>query len=344
MKEELKSLLTEWLGPLYEPAYYLAHALFPFLSDTVLNGVFIATAIVLALWFYLFRSSRATPASAGGFLRFLAPRDVFLHRSAVVDYKFYLVNAVFLSYVRLSVRVAGFVGLFHVADLVQRGLGSFLEQGQALGSPGLGAQVAYSIALVLAVDFAKFLAHFLQHKVPVLWEFHKVHHSAEVLTPITNYRLHPADVVLEQFLAATLTGLVAGVFGYWYPGKEVVELTIMNMGAIVFVYFLAANLRHSHIPLHFGWRVSHVLSSPYMHQIHHSSEVRHWDRNYALIFSFWDALFGSLYVPRGREEFRLGLPGGENERFRSVAALYFAPFVGAFWRLTGRPVPGTPTT
>jgi sterol desaturase/sphingolipid hydroxylase (fatty acid hydroxylase superfamily) len=344
LKDQLKSVLVEWLGPLYEPVYYAAQALFPFFSDNILNGVFVVSALVLALWFYLYATDRREPATARRFLRFLAPREVFLHRSALVDYRFYIVNTLFLSYVRLSVRVAGFVGLFQVAEFVQEGLGYVLGDGRPAAAPGLGAQIAFSIAMVLAVDFAKFFAHFLQHKVPLLWEFHKVHHSAEVLTPITNFRLHPMDVVLEQFLAAALIGLVAGAFGYWYPGQEIVELTILNFGAIVFVYFLAANLRHSHIPLHFGWRVSHVLSSPYMHQIHHSSEVRHWDRNYALIFSFWDALFGSLYVPRGREEFRLGLPGGENERFRSVTALYFAPFVGVFRRLMGRPASGATTT
>jgi sterol desaturase/sphingolipid hydroxylase (fatty acid hydroxylase superfamily) len=335
MLAQLKDIARDWLGPFYEPLVYLAYALFPFLGPHVLNGVFILSAIAIALWLYLRSQDEGGPKSAVSFFRYLVPRGVFLHKSALVDYKFYLVNSVFLSYISLSARVAGLVGLLQVADLVRVGLSELIGTSPAAAGPGLIGQVAYTLALVLAVDFAKFFAHFLQHKVPFLWEFHKVHHSAQVLTPLTNYRLHPVDVVLEQVLAAILAGAVIGAFGAFYSGG-LVELTIMNMGAIYFIYFLAANLRHSHIPLAFGWRVSHVLSSPYMHQIHHSSEVRHWDRNYGLIFSFWDYFFRSLYVPRGKEEFRLGLSGNENHRFESVGALYAAPFVGVYRKLTAR--------
>lgn len=335
MLQEAKELARLWLGALYEPMFYVAHALFPFFGPNVLNAVFLLSAVVLALWFYLYVSDGSEARNASGFLRFLVPRKVFLHKSAIVDYQFYLVNSLFLSYVGLSTRVAGLVGLLHIGDgvrgLFERGLGPQ----SAASEPALGAQLAFTLTMVLAVDFAKFFAHFLQHKVPVLWEFHKVHHSARVLTPLTNFRLHPVDVMLEQLLAAMLVGTVVGAFGFFYP-SGVVELTIMNIGVIYFVYFLAANLRHSHIPLAFGWRASHVFSSPYMHQIHHSSEQRHWDKNYALIFSFWDALFRSLYVPRGREEFRLGLSGNEDRRFESVAALYLAPFGGAFRKALGR--------
>lgn len=325
--EQVKALMTAWLGPLYPPVNHLAHVLFPFTDATIFNGIFVGSAIVLALGFYVFSADRKEQSTVNGFLRFLAPRDVFLHPSALVDYRFYLVNSMFLSYARLSTRVAGLVGLFHVAALVESNLSGWLGDGRLGVTPDLPAKVGYTLAIVLAVDFAHFLAHFIQHKVPLLWEFHKVHHSAEVLTPVTIYRQHPADILLEQFLSAILVGVVVGVFACWYEG-EVLGLTIMNIGAVHFLYFLSANLRHSHIPLSFGPRVSLILSSPAMHQIHHSSEVRHWNRNFALIFSFWDAIFRSLYIPRGKESFRLGLPGDESRRFGSVLALYLAPFAG----------------
>lgn len=333
MFDEVKALAAEWLGQLYEPLVYLGYALFPFFGAHVLNFAFVASAVLLAAWFYLRKAERDTPASTRGFVGFLLPRRVFLHPSALLDYRFYLVNAVLLSYVRLSARVAGFVGLFYVADNARGLLTAVFGPGSSGNAEAsFAAQATFTLAMVLAVDFSKFFAHFLQHKLPVLWEFHKVHHSAEVLTPLTNYRLHPVDVMLEQFLVALLAGVVVGVSGYFHS-SGLVELTILNIGAIQFVYFLAANLRHSHIPLAFGWRTSHVLSSPYMHQIHHSSEVRHWDRNYALIFSFWDVLFRSIYVPRGREEFRLGLSGAPTRQFGSVWGLYASPFVAAGRRI-----------
>ncbi len=269
MFEQAKEIAAQWLGPLYGPLVLAAYALFPFLGPHVLNGVFIVSAVICALWFYLHAIRRDAPPSARDFLQFLLPRKVFLHHSALVDYQFYVINSVLLSYVKLSMRVAGFVGLLHISDSV-RGLGNAVfGPASVIGEPSWALLAAYTLSMALAVDFAKFFAHFLQHKIPLLWEFHKVHHSAEVMTPITNYRLHPVDVMLEQLLAATLVGAVAGIFSWFYP-RELVEPTILNIGVIYFVYFLAANLRHSHIPLAFGWRTSHILSSPYMHQIHHS--------------------------------------------------------------------------
>jgi sterol desaturase/sphingolipid hydroxylase (fatty acid hydroxylase superfamily) len=329
--EQIKTTAAQWLGPVYELLVYLFYALFPFGGAHVLNGIFILSALLLAAWFYRSETRRHRSFSLGGFARFVMPSAVFLHPSARVDYRFYLANAVFLSYVKLSVRVTGVVGLLHVSDIVRSWCEGVI--GPSVGTPGLTAQVLYTLALVLALDFAKFLAHLLQHKIPLLWEFHKVHHSAEVLTPVTNFRLHPVDVIVEQVLSALAGGVVVGVFASMYP-TGVAELTILNIGAIYFLYFLAANLRHSHIPLHFGWRLSHVFSSPYMHQLHHSSEARHWDRNYALIFSFWDWLFRCIYVPRGREEFKLGLSGPPTREFDAAWKLYVVPFRNVWRRIT----------
>ena len=46
--------------------------------------------------------------------------------------------------------------------------------------------------------------------MPFLWEFHKVHHSAEVLNPITGFRSHPVDQVLDAVVMGAMTGLALG--------------------------------------------------------------------------------------------------------------------------------------
>jgi hypothetical protein len=51
----------------------------------------------------------------------------------------------------------------------------------------------------------------------------------------------------------------------------------------------------------YGSVISQVLVSPWMHQVHHSRETRHLDMNMGFIFSFWDRLFGTLYVPKKDE-------------------------------------------
>ena len=200
------------------------------------------------------------------------------------------------------------------------------------------AELAYMIAIILAADLGFFIGHYLTHKVPLLWEFHKVHHSAPVLNPLTNYRFHPLDRIPLGLFMGLLTALVKGGFAFAYPGG-IAEMTAVNVGVLL-LFNLSANLRHSHIWLSYGWHLSHVLSSPAQHQIHHGSESRHIDKNFGLMFSVWDWIAGTLYVPRAREEVRFGLSGREHEEYDSLWRLYSLPFVKAAAVLRGRPAPG----
>ena len=89
-------------------------------------------------------------------------------------------------------------------------------------------------------------------------------------------------------------------------------------------------MRHSHIWLSYGPIVSKILISPAQHQIHHSSLPQHIDKNFGLVFSFWDGLFKSLYIPKSREKLEFGLTENEHTNFRTVSSLFFHPFALAY--------------
>jgi sterol desaturase/sphingolipid hydroxylase (fatty acid hydroxylase superfamily) len=188
----------------------------------------------------------------------------------------------------------------------------------------------YGIALFVVYDFAQFISHYLHHRVPILWEFHKVHHSAGVLTPITAKRFHPLELIIRASILAALTGIVNGVFGYILAERlappEYLTISFLNVGILVFAVNLFANLRHSHIWLSYGYVLNHVLISPAQHQIHHSCETRHFDKNFGIVFSVWDWICGSLYVPRTKETFAIGLLNREHEEYDGVIKLYALPF------------------
>lgn len=325
MFAEIVAQAKALLGPLYTPLYHLFHIVFPFFGPGNLHWFFFVTAVLIAGWFYVKTEAKNTPASLRGFMGYLLPSRIYAHASAIDDYKYYIINSFFL--LRFGSWVAAVWGLFAVSDRVRDLMVAVAGPIPAMQADGWHRAI-YSVLLLLALDFAKWLAHYLEHMVPVFWEFHKVHHSAEVLTPVTNYRLHPMDYVLEQSLVAVFTGLVAGVFSYWF-GNGLQVYTVFNMSVLLAVYWITNNLRHSHIPLSYG-RLDYIFSSPILHQVHHSSEKRHHDTNYALIFSFWDYLAGTLYVPKKGEQFRLGLSGDFPRPYSGVFALYFAPFRGAF--------------
>ena len=177
--------------------------------------------------------------------------------------------------------------------------------------------------------------HYLFHKVPALWEFHKVHHSAEVMTPITAYRMHPLELFTNMNATAIGTALLVGVLGYLTGSTDGThpELRIYGINAVQFAFYVVGfNLRHSHVPLGYGPLISQVFVSPWMHQVHHSRETQHFDKNMGFIFSFWDRMFGTLYVPKNGEQFELGLSDGEHVRFHSVPALYFRPIANLLRR------------
>ncbi|MDT2058797.1 MAG: sterol desaturase family protein, partial [Planktomarina sp.] len=66
--------------------------------------------------------------------------------------------------------------------------------------------------MFIADDFTKYFLHRWMHRWPILWAFHKVHHSAETMTPITVYRVHPAEGILYGMRSAVAQGVVISTF------------------------------------------------------------------------------------------------------------------------------------
>jgi sterol desaturase/sphingolipid hydroxylase (fatty acid hydroxylase superfamily) len=186
--------------------------------------------------------------------------------------------------------------------------------------------VILSIFVALAGDFAYYCYHYLAHRSSFFWEFHKVHHSADVLTPMTVYRSHPFDLLLSMIFATVMLGFTTGIWIYLF-GNQVSLLSIYGINWEIFLFYLTgANLRHSHIWLNYPYKVSHVLMSPAQHHIHHSVEPKHYDKNFGYILSFWDWIFGTLYVPKGYEKLDFGLSDGESSLFNNPINLLVQPF------------------
>jgi sterol desaturase/sphingolipid hydroxylase (fatty acid hydroxylase superfamily) len=314
------TLMDTWLEVVGDTL--LAPFLFPIDPLRRIYWLYVASAVVIAVVVWL-RTRGAT--SWGGILHHLFPRELYRHRSSRIDYRFFYVNAILCGLI-----LAPLVAAPVVAGLVADALGGY---GPTLQPAGLWASAALTLATVLAMDFALYVGHYLQHRVPLLWEFHKIHHSAETLTPLTAFRVHPVDDLLTLSLSASSVGIVQGLFHAWF-GTGVAEIYVLGVNAILFGWYaLGFNLRHSHIWLSYPAWLSHILISPAQHQIHHSREPRHFDKNMGFIFAFWDAIWGTLYVPRKKEEFGYGL-SGEDDRYSSVGALYARPFLNlwATWR------------
>ena len=190
-------------------------------------------------------------------------------------------------------------------------------------------RVFFTIAFFIAYDFGRFLSHSLLHDVPLLWEFHKVHHSAEVLTPMTTFRAHPVDLLVMAWGPALTTGIVVWAFNR-FAGGSVSPYTFLGLHVLMWAFNLIGNLRHSPVWLSYGPVLGRWLISPAHHQLHHSCEQRHYGRNRGFELAVWDRLYGTLYVPPVHaESFRMGIGDETDGHFHTLARMYLWPIAGA---------------
>lgn len=268
----------------------------------------------------------------GRFLAWLLPRQIYLHRSHLVDIQVFIVG-----------RLVAATGLFTkvafpatVATLVLAAL--VILTGGSYDPPPISwwRLALVTVIMVAVIDFCGYWVHRLHHETAVLWPFHAVHHSAEVMTPVTFYRKHPIYDVLMTAALSVFVGVAQGLVLFCVMGSLSV-LTIGGANAIAVLYTHAiANFNHSHIWVSYGWRLNHIFMSPAQHQIHHSRAPEHHDKNYGNVFALWDWMFGTLYVPRTREELCFGLADAEGRPLEqphpTLAAALTVPFTDS-WRI-----------
>ncbi len=253
----------------------------------------------------------------------LLPSSVYLHRSAVVDYWYFMVNAIVSGVLLAPFAGVGLVVTSRVSDFL-KAVGWVTQS--SIGAPWM-VNVLGTLFLVLVADFSSYLVHVWFHRIPWLWEFHKVHHSAEVMTPVTVLRMHPMDDFVTMVVGGVLGGTADAVLrGCIAPTFSPVGLYGITIFTFVF-YVFGYNLRHSHIWVSYGPWLSRIFISPAQHQIHHSKAKRHWNKNYGFMFALWDWLFGSLYVPKEQEPLEFGLGTSEDGEYSSVLRLYGLPLV-----------------
>lgn len=267
-----------------------------------------------------------------GFVRYIFKPDNYTHKSARQDYFLFIANSFiytgFLAGLLVAAPAITDTALQFVYDITGE-LPVQNDQGLTLSG-----SLVFTLTAFLCLDFAVFFSHYLMHKVPFLWQFHRVHHSAEVLNPFTLYRQHPVDLLLTGSLYLVLMGIVYAVFIY-STGVIPSALQVFGMNAFVFMYYLMGyNLRHSDIWVHYPRWMTLFLISPAQHQIHHSQDKKHFDKNMGLIFSVWDRMFGTLYVPSGYEKINYGIDQKKPNPFKGWTSLYISPFKDA-WNVIG---------
>jgi sterol desaturase/sphingolipid hydroxylase (fatty acid hydroxylase superfamily) len=307
-----------------------------FLGIFDLNGRFglLFLGVSFSVAYGLFRvHKRRGLSEASSFWQFIGGSRVNLHRSALLDYRYYLVRGIIKVALLLPLLGLLLPYLFNANDYLA--LFSRLWGVRAPLGDSLGLALLYGLGLFLLRDFSHYWVHRAFHS-RWLWEFHKVHHSAPVLVPATASRIHFVELLADKLAASLCVALYAGLFWYLCGGR-VSAYSLFGVTYLVFIFnALAANLRHSHVWLSFGPRIEHVLNSPAQHQIHHSDAPRHFNKNFATNLSLWDWLFGTLYVTSATPEpLQFGTGEPDNDSYLSLYSLVVTPFVRIAGKLAG---------
>jgi sterol desaturase/sphingolipid hydroxylase (fatty acid hydroxylase superfamily) len=202
----------------------------------------------------------------------------------------------------------------------------------------IGATVAQwptwlRIAAAMVVgEIGFYWGHRWSHEIPLLWQFHAIHHSAEQVDWLVNTRAHPVDMVFTRlcgFVPLYVLGLAAPLAGI----AGAIPMLVLLLG-MVWGFFVHANLRWRFGPLE--W----VVATPAFHHWHHTNDgPAYVDKNYAPMLPWVDCLFGTFHLPKVQRPSRYGtnhpVPSG-------LFAQLLEPFM---WRLPGSPrPPGSPST
>jgi sterol desaturase/sphingolipid hydroxylase (fatty acid hydroxylase superfamily) len=262
------------------------------------------------------------PRSWHGFCDHLLPSGTLSHPSARADVLFFVTS----KFVHLVVAAPVAFAAASIGAIVNHALQHVTPYHPAVGPASLVELLVFTATMLLAYDFSYYIYHNAQHRVPVLWELHKVHHSAEVMVGVTKDRIHPFDNVMNDVWDGLVAGLAYAVWLFFMP--DPVELTVYGINVYVLRNILMMDFtRHTHFKISFGPVLNEIIICPHYHQLHHSIAPEHWDKNFGLMFAFWDRLFGTLAIPKPNEDFVFGLTNGEHRAYRSCARLYVLPIV-----------------
>ena len=280
---------------------------------------YVISALCIAFIWLLFIKKQ----TAGQSIRDIFNSNIWLSDSSRIDIICFVINRIFFFFLQpvFLTQVAIATILFqwlHTQSIIQINVFD--------SAPYWLAATSFTLVFFLLDDFARFLTHLAFHKIPALWEFHKFHHSAEHLTPLTVTRTHPVEGVIFGFRSAIVQGTTIALFIFLF-GNEIGLLTIYGVNLFVVLFHgLGSNLRHSHIAIRYPKSVELFLMSPAQHQLHHSDNPQHFDKNFGVALSFWDCICGTFHHSTNTQ-LNYGIGEKQKVTTKNLWQMYSAPFV-----------------
>ena len=172
----------------------------------------------------------------------------------------------------------------------------------------------HAVLAILLLDAWTYAWHRLNHRLPVLWRLHRVHHADAAMDVTTAHRFHIGEIVLSSLLRVPLIVVL---------GAHLWELVLYETLMFAVVQFHHADVA---LPPRLDRALRAAVVTPALHKVHHSRERTDTDSNYSALFSWWDRLFGSFRTRADLAAIRLGLDEFDRPGDDTVAGMVRMPF------------------
>jgi sterol desaturase/sphingolipid hydroxylase (fatty acid hydroxylase superfamily) len=164
--------------------------------------------------------------------------------------------------------------------------------------------VVQLLAIMALTDFVQYWVHRMFHRVPFLWRFHAVHHSAQCMDWMAGARMHFLEILVLR-------------------GTTVIPMIVLGfdqsaVNAYLLIVYLYATFVHSNLGIRFGF-LEKFLVTPRFHHWHHGIEKEAIDVNFSVHFPLYDILFGTHHMP-------------ENQRWPEGYGIKNHPVPKGYWR------------
>lgn len=197
----------------------------------------------------------------------------------------------------------------------------FLPRVAAKGDSGFGLLQALNMegwteTLVAfgLLDLAMYLWHRANHEIPILWRFHRMHHSEQRMNTSTALRFHPGEILLSGLVRLGLIPLL---------GIRLEQLVLYESVLFLVVVFHHSNLR---LPRRLDHGLLVLLVTPAMHRVHHSRLAAERTANYGAVFPYWDRLLRTLRLRPDARTVHIGLDALDGPGWQTLPGMLRTPF------------------
>ena len=175
--------------------------------------------------------------------------------------------------------------------------------------------VVFTLSLLL-LDMMIYGQHVLVHKVPLLWRFHKVHHTDTELDVTSGVRFHPVEILFSVVFKLGVVGILGT------PAVAVIVFEVLLNGTSLF--------NHSNIKLspRMDRALRLFLVTPDMHRVHHSTVPQETDSNFGFNLPWWDEIFNTYKAQpyKGHQDMDIGLTEYRDSKGLNLFKLVQLPF------------------